>query len=113
VLRQFGTGRTHTRAHFDQFVRDGQTQPSIWHGLRNQIYLGDEQFVARMQSQIEEEKPLDEIPKVQRHRCRLSLEDFARQHGNQRSAMAGDMDCDLPALALTREEVFEDDYRLG
>jgi hypothetical protein len=66
-----------------------------------------------MQSQIEDEKPLDKIPKVQRHMCRLSLEDFARQHGNQRSAMAGDMDCDLPALALTREEVFEDDYRLG
>jgi putative transposase len=41
-----------------------------------------------MQSQINDEKPLDEIPKVQRRMCRLSLEDFARQHGNQRSAMA-------------------------
>src|SRR5688572_21961732 len=88
VLRQFGTRRTHAHARFAQFVRDGQTQPSIWDGLRNQIYLGDEQFVARMQSQINDEKPLDEIPKVQRRMCRLSLEDFARQHGNQRSAMA-------------------------
>jgi hypothetical protein len=41
-----------------------------------------------MQSQIKDEKPLDEIPKVQRRMCRLSLEDFAGQHGNQRSAMA-------------------------
>jgi putative transposase len=88
VLRQFGTRRTHAHARFAQFVRDGQTQPSIWDGLRNQIYLGDEQFVARMQSQINDEKPLDEIPRVQRRMCRLSLEDFARQHGNQRSAMA-------------------------
>jgi len=41
-----------------------------------------------MQSRIQDEKPLDEIPKVQRRLCRLSLEDFARQHDNQRSAMA-------------------------
>jgi putative transposase len=41
-----------------------------------------------MQSQIQDEKPLDEIPKVQRRMCRLSLEDFARQHGNPQSAMA-------------------------
>jgi putative transposase len=88
VLRQFGTRQPHAHARFDQFVRDGQIRPSIWHGLRNQIYSGDESFVARMQSQIQAEKPLDEIPKVQRRMCRLSLEDFARQYGNQHAAMA-------------------------
>jgi putative transposase len=41
-----------------------------------------------MQSQIQDEKPLDEIPKVQRRMCRLPLEDFARQQGNPQSAMA-------------------------
>jgi putative transposase len=41
-----------------------------------------------MQSQIKDEKSLDEIPKVQRRTCRLALEHFARQHGNQRAAMA-------------------------
>ena len=41
-----------------------------------------------MQSQIKDEKPLDDIPKVQRRMCRLSLEDFARQHGTPRAAMA-------------------------
>jgi REP-associated tyrosine transposase len=41
-----------------------------------------------MQAQIKDEKPLDEIPKVQRRVCRLSLEDFAQQHGNPQSAMA-------------------------
>jgi putative transposase len=88
VLRQFGTRRAQAHQRFAQFVRDGQTQPSIWHELRNQIYLGDEQFVARMQSQIQDEKPQDDIPKVQRRLCRLSLEDFARQHGDPQSAMA-------------------------
>jgi hypothetical protein len=66
VLRQFGTRRALAHQRFAQFVRDGQTQPSIWHRLRSQMYLGDEPFVARMQSQIREETPLDELPKVQR-----------------------------------------------
>ncbi len=87
-LRQFGTKRALAHQRFAQFVRDGQTQPSIWHELRNQIYVGDEPFVARMQSQIQDEKPLDDIPKVHRRMCRLSLEDCARQHGDPQSAMA-------------------------
>lgn len=41
-----------------------------------------------MQSQINDEKPLDDIPKVRGRMCRLSLEDFAPQHGNPWSAMA-------------------------
>jgi putative transposase len=88
VLRQFGTRRTHAHARFAQFIRDGQTQPSIWHGLRNQNNLGDESFVARMQSQIKDEKPLDEIPQVQRGICRKSLQEIVRDHGNPRAAMA-------------------------
>src|SRR5882724_10300411 len=39
VLRQFGTRQPHAHALFAKFARDGQSQPSIWQGLRNQIYL--------------------------------------------------------------------------
>jgi putative transposase len=88
VLRQCGTRRAPAHQRLAQVVRDGQGQPSLWHARRNQMYWGDEQFVARMPSQIQDETPRDEIPKVQRRLCRLSLEDFARQHGNPRSAMA-------------------------
>jgi putative transposase len=88
VLRQCGTRRAQAHQRFARFVCDGQTQPSIWHARRNQMYLGDEQFVPRMPSQIQDETSLDEISTGQRRLCRLSLEDFARQHRNPQSAMA-------------------------
>ena len=88
VLRQCGTRRAQAHQRFARFVCDGQGQPSLWHARRNQTYLGDEQCVAPMPSQIQEEKPRDEVPTGQRRLCRLSLEDVARQHGNPQSAMA-------------------------
>ena len=87
-LRQFGTRRTQAHARYAQFVHDGQDQPGIWHGLRNQIYIGDEPFVAWMPSQIKDAKSLDEMPKVQRHLCCLALQAFPRECGNQQAAMA-------------------------
>jgi putative transposase len=57
VLRQCGTRPALAHQRLAQVVRDGQGQPSIWHARRNQMYLGDEQFVARMPSQIQDEKP--------------------------------------------------------
>jgi putative transposase len=54
VLRQCGTRPVLAHQRLAQVVRDGQGQPSIWHARRNQIYLDDEQFVARMQSPIQD-----------------------------------------------------------
>jgi putative transposase len=41
-----------------------------------------------MQSQIQNEEPLDDIPKAQRRMCRLLLKDLVRQYANLRAAMA-------------------------
>ena len=83
--RQFGTRRTQAHARYAQFVHDGQDQPGIWHGLRNQPYIGDEPFVAWMPSEIKDAKSLDEMPRVQRHLCCLALQDFPRECGNQQA----------------------------
>jgi hypothetical protein len=36
---------------FTEFVRVGVRQPSMWSGLRNQVFLGDEALVRRAQVQ--------------------------------------------------------------
>ena len=41
------------RTSYRKFVRDGLTQPSVWAGLRGQIYLGDEPFLTRMQTLVD------------------------------------------------------------
>jgi REP element-mobilizing transposase RayT len=88
LLRQFARTREEARARHAQFVHDGQRHPSIWNSLRNQIYLGSEDFVAHMQARLRDTETLDEIPKVQRHPVPQSLQAFAEAHSNRRTAMA-------------------------
>lgn len=88
VLHQFGGTGQQARARYAQFVHNGQTQPSIWHGLQHQMYLGDEAFVTRMQAHIQDTGALDDIPKVQRQGPHASLDDFARAYGDRHAAMA-------------------------
>ncbi len=45
-----------------EFVRAGAGLPSVWDGLRNQIFLGSETFVAELQTGISSVQLLDEIP---------------------------------------------------
>lgn len=87
VLSQFAATPEQARMQYIQFVHDGPRQSSVWAGLQSQIYLGDEHFVARMQSQITAGRTLDEIPKVQRQRPHAALDDFARVYDDRRAAM--------------------------
>ena len=47
VLGQFGEERMQARAGYAAFVREGVGQPSVWDGLRHQVFLGSEPFVER------------------------------------------------------------------
>jgi len=88
LLRQFGRTTAQAREHYAQFVHEAQSQSSLWHNLRNQMYLGDERFVAQMQSRIKDTGTLEEIPQVQRRLGHTSLRDFAREYEDRRAAMA-------------------------
>ncbi len=88
VLGQFGRGRDSAIARYKAFVRDGAGQSSLWdEGLRQQIYLGDEAFVTRMQAKLEA-SDLDEVPRTQRRRPALPLAEYARRYPERRAAMA-------------------------
>jgi REP-associated tyrosine transposase len=88
ILRQFARPQEEARARYAQFVHDGQRQPSIWNGLRHQIYLGGAGFVAHMQGRRRDIESLDEIPKVQRQPVPQSLQAFAEAYGDKQMAMA-------------------------
>ncbi len=49
ILSQFGANREEARQNYQHFVSDGVGQV-IWEGLRQQVYLGGEAFVERMQA---------------------------------------------------------------
>jgi hypothetical protein len=50
LLSQFGASREEARRRYRAFVYEGVGQ-DIWQGLRQQIYLGDEAFLTRVQGQ--------------------------------------------------------------
>ena len=66
VLSAFGKRKKNAITAYKKFIAEGKNQPSPWSELRNQIYLGGESFVEKMQSIIDSDKELSEIPLSQR-----------------------------------------------
>ncbi len=66
ILAGFGRRKSAAIAKYKAFVSQGKGLPSPWSRLRNQVYLGGEQFVEDMQSLIDGDMDLSEIPSSQR-----------------------------------------------
>jgi DNA-directed RNA polymerase specialized sigma24 family protein len=60
---------------------------SVWGGLRQQIYLGDEAFVERMQKRMGIKGDAVAIPKAQRRAPAPSLAAIARRHRDRNEAI--------------------------
>mgnify|MGYP002664125683 CR=1 FL=1 len=86
VLGQFGVQREQAVLRFIDFVRAGVGLPSVWEGLRGQIYLGSDAFVQRMQ--VLADQPLAEVPRMQRRPMALPLEDYVLGSTDRKAAMA-------------------------
>lgn len=87
LLRRFARRRTEARQRYRQFVAEGLGQGSIWTGLRQQIYLGDERFVERMQHRMTVPDELN-VPRAQRRPPAPSLEALAATHPERNAAIA-------------------------
>ena len=89
LLGQFDSQQKQARKKYVDFVRTGVGLPSVWDGLRNQIFLGSEAFIARMQAGVSSEQPLDEIPRMQRRLPAKPLASYRAEHwDNPRLGMA-------------------------
>ncbi len=87
LLAQFGKTRPAARSRYRDFVTAGLGADSVWAGLRQQIYLGDEGFVERSQSKAKVEGDELSIPQAQRRPPAPSLDVIARQHGERNAAI--------------------------
>ena len=64
ILGCFGKNEKQAIKSYMQFVADRVQQPSPWSMLKNQIYLGSDEFIEKVQNKISG-KGLSEIPKIQ------------------------------------------------
>jgi len=62
LLASFGRKKESAIVAYKKFIGEGKNQPSLWKELRNQVYLGGEEFVSQLQSLIERDKDFSEVP---------------------------------------------------
>nr|WP_315486666.1 hypothetical protein [uncultured Undibacterium sp.] len=62
VLGGFAKTKNIAQQRYREFVQQGKGQPSPWQCLKNQIYLGDDDFVLTMQCKLDPEQSLKDIP---------------------------------------------------
>ncbi len=84
LLAAFGKRQSSAQQKYQVFVAAGKNQPSPWQKLRNQVFLGGEEFVTDLQVKIKSNRDLSEIPKLQRRKKAKSLDYYAR-HGRNRN----------------------------
>lgn len=87
VLSAFGTRKKDAIAKYREFVSEGPGQPSPWKELRNQVYLGNQDFVTRMQGLIDGNKELSEIPITQRRAKPLAIEEYQKRGDDRNHAI--------------------------
>lgn len=77
ILSAFSGKRSEAIERYKAFVAEGKDQPGIWEQLKNQIYLGTDAFVEKMQAKKPAKEDLSEIPLGQRRAMAKSLEHHA------------------------------------
>lgn len=85
LLAQFAKRRSLAQQRYAQFVAEGINAASPWSNLKGQIFLGDEQFVLRMQARLQSGKDDVQIPIVQRRPPPPPLAEIER-HAQDRNA---------------------------
>lgn len=93
VLGHFGKQRKRAIEGYKTFVREGKNQASPWQKLKNQVYLGSDEFVEHAQCQLRDDQSLDDIPKPQKLAPVKSLaffvEKYSRNEGMARAYLSG------------------------
>jgi REP element-mobilizing transposase RayT len=66
LLTAFSEHRGEAIRRYMDFVADGRNQPGPWEKLKNQIFLGYDEFVASLQRTLDPDASYQEIPAAQR-----------------------------------------------
>ena len=88
LLSAFGEDRQSASEAFRCFVVSGIEKESPFKELKNQIYLGKDEFIKEVQQHIPKDQQLQEIPKNQKRPLAKELGFYAEKYTQQERAMA-------------------------
>jgi len=87
LLSLFNRNKTQSQFAYQQFITEGKGQPSPWQNLRNQVYLGNEEFVENMQCKMAEGAQLRGIPKIQYSPVKRPIEWYFERHTSREQSI--------------------------
>lgn len=87
LLAQFAKRRSLAQERYAQFVSAGMKEKSPWDNLKGQVFLGDEQFVERMQAHLASGKDDVQIPWAQRRPPARPLSEIAQLAADRNAAI--------------------------
>ena len=89
LLSQFGHQRARQIERYVEFVQQGVRGPDVWQHLKGQIFLGSDEFVEAMQTQLAKDAKLgqQEIPRMQRRALAKSLAYYREQFDDAKQGM--------------------------
>ena len=87
LLAQFAKRRSLAQQRYAQFVAEGIKAASPWSNLKGQVFLGDDQFVLRMQAYLQSGKDDVQIPIVQRRPPPPPLAEIERNSQDRNAAI--------------------------
>jgi len=87
LLAQFAKRRSLAQQRYAQFVAEGVKASSPWLSLKGQVFLGDDQFVQRMQAHLQSGRDDVQIPFAQRRAPPAPLEEIERCASDRNSAI--------------------------
>jgi putative transposase len=87
ILSHFSLQRKRARAKYINFVREGTGLAPIWENLRQQIYLGGDQFIANHEKVLKEKESLDEIPMLQKRKTAKPIGFYQIKYKDEKQAI--------------------------
>ena len=87
ILSSFSAKRAEAIERYRAFIAEGKNQPPLWVQLKNQIYLGTDAFVEKMQSKKPAKEDLSEIPLGQRRPMAKPLKHYTARGGDRDKAI--------------------------
>src|SRR5690554_446010 len=88
VLGNFGRRRKAAVEGYKRFVQEGKNQPSPWEDLKNQVYLGSDEFVEDAQAKMDPDQSLLDIPKPQKLSPPKPLEYYLSRYEDRKEGMS-------------------------
>ncbi len=88
ILSAFGRQKGQAIEGYRAFVAEGRNQPSLWEQLKNQVFLGSDAFVEKIQAGVDAGKDLSEVPAKQRRPLAKPLEHYSTTFEERDTAIA-------------------------